>query len=181
MDNIYRPNGKNYLHVNDNRILKIDTEYISFLKSLARKNIEKKCTMCLHNDVREHVHEMINVYPKVSCVLPHSHPVKTETKTIIEGKLLIILFNNTGEIVEHFVMEREGIFTFRIDKGIVHTNIPLTDVVFHEVIAGPFIGHNDSVFPEWALEVWDRICKKINQIGDLNILMKQIKSKNINF
>lgn len=155
MDKMYRPHGKDYLYVNDIKILKIDNEYISYLKSLAQQSIDKKCTMCLHNDVREHVHEMINVYPQDSYVRPHSHPFKTETKSIIEGKLLIVLFDNTGEILEHFIMEKEGIFTLRIDKGIIHTNIPLTDVVFREVITGPFVGYNDSVFPKWEPE-WNR-------------------------
>ena len=47
-------------------------------------------------------------------------------------------------------MEKNGIFICRIDKGIIHTNIPLTDVVHQEVISGPFIGKDDSVFTEWA-------------------------------
>lgn len=152
MDNIYRPCGKDYLHVNDNRQLKIDRDYIEQLKSLAKKDRDGKCTMCLHNDIREHVHEMVNVYPKGVYVRPHSHPFKTESKIMIEGKLLMIVFADTGEVLDQFVMEKSGIFTFRLEKGIVHTNIPLTDVVYHEVIAGPYVGKDDSVFPEWAPE-----------------------------
>lgn len=155
MENMYRPGGKDYLHVNDDRILKVDKNYIDYLKSLAKKDSLKKCTMCLHNDIREHVHEMVNVYPKDTYVRPHSHPFKTETKIIIEGKLLMIVFDDMGEIMDEFILQREDIFTTRIDKGIIHTNIPLTDVVFHEVITGPFVGKDDSVFPEWAPDLND--------------------------
>lgn len=151
----YRPSGKTYLHVNDDKALKIDKEYIAYLQVLAHKDSEKKCTMCLHNDIREHVHEMINVYPQGMYVRPHAHPFKTETKIMIEGKLLVVLFDNAGEIADRFIMEKNNIFTVRIDKGIIHTNIPLTDVVFHEVISGPFIGEDDSVFPQWAPEADD--------------------------
>lgn len=162
MDNIYRPSGKDYLHVNDKSVLRIDKEYIAYLKSLAQKNPDKKCTMCLHNDTRAHVHEMINVYPKGTYVRPHSHPFKTETKIIIEGKLYVIIFYDMGEVLDEFIMEREGIFTFRMEKGIMHTNIPLTDCVFHEVISGPFVGKDDSVFPEWSPELSDEVgVKKI--------------------
>lgn len=150
MDNLYRPGGKEYLHVNDNRILRIDKNYIEHLKLLAQKDISGKCMMCLHNDIRDHVHEMVNVYPKGTYVRPHSHPVKIETKTVIEGELLVVIFDDAGEIVDDFVMERNGIFTSRLEKGIIHADIPLTDVVFHEVKTGPFVGKDDSIFPEWA-------------------------------
>lgn len=154
--NMYRPGGKEYLYVNDNKKLKIDKGYIDYLKSLALKNSDGKCTMCLHNDTREHVHEMLNVYAGKSYIRPHSHPFKTETKIMIEGKLLVVIFEETGEITDRFIMERDGIFTFRMDKGIIHTNIPLTDVVFHEVITGPFVGKDDNIFPEWAPPLDDR-------------------------
>lgn len=150
MKNIYRPSGKDYLYVNDNCMVKIDSKYITHLKMLAQKNSSKKCTMCLHNDTRLHVHEMINVYPKGTYVRPHKHPFKTETKIMIEGKLLLVIFDDTGGITDKFVMDQGSIFTFRLDRGIMHTNIPLTDVVFHEIIEGPFVGKDDSVFPEWA-------------------------------
>lgn len=168
MENTYRPGGKDYLHVNDNKALKIDKEYIESLKSLAKAHKDGKCTMCLHNDIREHVHEMINVYPAETYVRPHHHPFKTETKIVIEGKLLMVIFDSEGEILDEFVMEREGIFTFRLDKGIMHTNIPLVDSVFHEITDGPFVGKDDSVFPKWAPALDDeegirKIMQKIYQ------------------
>lgn len=150
MKNPYRPSGKDYLHVNDNQILKIDGSYIAYLKELAQKNDSGKCTMCLHHDIREHVHEMINVYPAGSYVRPHRHPFKTETKIMIEGKLKVVIFDENGVILDKFIMEKNGIFTVRLEKGTIHTNIPLTDVVFHEITEGPFVGKDDSVFPVWA-------------------------------
>lgn len=167
MNSLYRPSGKNYVHVNDEHILKVDKEYIAYLKTLAHKDEDSKCTMCLHNDIREHVHEMINVYPKLAYVRPHSHPFKTETKIMIEGKMLVVIFDDHGMITDNFVMERQGIFTFRIDKGIVHMSIPLTDVVFYEVTEGPFTGKGDSVFPEWAplSENAEEVAQLMNRIN----------------
>lgn len=171
MENMHRPGGKDYLHVNDNKILKVDKEYIEYLKSLAQKDKERKCTMCLHNDIREHVHEMINVYPKGAYVRPHSHPLKTETKIILEGKLQVVIFESSGKIMDEFIMGTDSIFTFRLDKGIIHTNIPLTDVVFHEITEGPYIGKDDSVFPNWAPEPND-VLKTVSYMEELK---QQIK------
>lgn len=152
MNGEYRPGGKDYIYVNDDRLLKIDDYYIQKLKDKARTSNFKRLTMCLHNDVREHVHEMIHVYKKHEYVRPHHHPEKTETKIILEGKLLVVIYNAEGVILDRFVMSKEqgSIFTFRMDRGIIHTNIPLTDVVFQEIITGPFTGRGDSVFPDWA-------------------------------
>lgn len=167
MKDLYRPSGKSYLHVNDEKILKVNKEYISYLKTLAKEDGDQKCTMCLHNDIRSHTHEMINVYPKYTYVRPHSHSFKTETKIIIEGTMLVVIFDEGGEILDKFMMDRNDIFTSRLDKGIIHTNIPLTDVIFHEVIEGPFIGKDDSIFPEWASEKKDKesIIRWINKIN----------------
>lgn len=173
MEEQYRPGGKDYLQVNDDKALKIDKKYIEYLKALAKENSAGKCTMCLHNDIREHVHQMINVYPKEMYVRPHSHPFKTETKILIEGRLLMIIFDSSGEIIDRFIMERDGIFTFRLDKGIIHTNIPLTDAVFHEVIDGPFVGKDDSVFPEWAPGLDDE--EEIRKIMDRIMQDERIK------
>lgn len=163
-EKIYRPGGKDYLYVNDNSTLKIDKAYIEHLKLLAQNNSVRKCKMCLHNDIRKHVHEMLNVFPEGVYVRPHSHPLKTETQIIIEGKMLMVIFDNFGKIVDEFIMETDGIFMFRLEKGMIHTNIPLTDVVVYEVTDGPFIGRDDSVFPEWASEVayGEEIKKLIN-------------------
>lgn len=172
MNNKYRPTGKDYLHVNDNSILKIDKSYITYLKDLAQNNIDRKCTMCLHNDTRAHVHEMINVYPKGAYIRPHSHPFKSETKILIEGKLYVIIFDDFGGILDEFIMEKDGVFIFRIEKEIIHTNIPLTDCVFQEVIEGPFIGKEDNVFPIWSPELDDK--DGIEKIMDR---IRQVKGK----
>lgn len=96
MESTYRPSGKKYLHVNDSAILKIDKNYIENLKLLAKEDDSGRCTMCLHNDIRDYLHEMVHVCPKNTYVRPHSHPIKTETKIIIEGKLMVVTFDAGG-------------------------------------------------------------------------------------
>lgn len=157
-DDIYRPSGKEYLYVNEKKILKINGEYITDLKKRAKENGYNRATMCLHNDVRAHVHEMINVFSKHDYIRPHCHPIKTETKVIIEGELLVVIFDEAGKVLDEVVLSREqkSAFTIRIDKGIYHTNIALTETaVFHEIVSGPFTGNNDNVYPIWAPEVTD--------------------------
>lgn len=157
MENMYRPGGKEYVHVNDNRILKIDQEYIEYLKSLAQKDSFGKCMMCLHNDIRENMHEMMFVYPAGSYIRPHSHLNKAETTVIIEGKMQQVIFDSSGKVLDKYVVEKDGIFIARIDREVIHTHIPLTDVIFYEAKPGPFTGKDDSIFPEWAPKLDDEV------------------------
>lgn len=157
MENMYRPGGKEYVHVNDNRILKIDKEYIEYLKLLAQKDCSGKCLMCLHNDIRANMHETMFVYSAGSYIRPHSHPIKTETTIVLEGKLQEVIFDDNGDILDKYVIDKDGIFTTRIDKGVIHNQVPLTDVIFYEVRSGPFTGKGDNIFPEWAPELDDEI------------------------
>lgn len=170
MENQYRPSGKEYLHVNDNRILKIDKEYIGYLKSLAKKDSSGKCMMCLHNDTRAYIHELVSVYPAGVYLRPHSHPNKTESTTLIEGKLQVIIFDEFGEILDEFIAERDGIFTFRLDKGIIHAFVPVTDIVFYEAKNGPFVDKKtDAIFPKWTPEPQDT--------EKVAMYMKEVESK----
>lgn len=153
----FRPGGKNYIYVNDQRILKIDQAYIENLKSEAGQSESPRLTMCLHNDIRHNVHEMIQVFKKHEYVRPHYHPKKTETKIMLEGRLLVVIYDISGNKLDQFVMSRDegSIFMFRMDKGIIHTNIPLTDVVFQEITSGPYLGKDDSIFPGWTCHTDD--------------------------
>lgn len=150
----YRPKGKEYLLVNDDSELRIDAEYLDQLKAKRSSMAENKCTLCLHNDVRAGMHEMINAYAKGEYVRPHYHPDKTETKIMIEGRMLILLFEENGNIRDKIVLsdDRKGCFLIRIDKGIIHSSIPLSDVVFYEATTGPYVGKGDSIFPVWSPE-----------------------------
>ena len=167
-NDVYRPGGKDYVYVNDRRALKIDKAYIDELKKQARRNNYPRLTMCLHNDIRENVHEMIQVFKRHEYVRPHYHPKKTETKILLEGKLLVVIYDIDGQKLDQFVMSRDedDIFMFRMDKGVIHTNIPLTDVVFQEIISGPYLGEADSVFPDWTIDGNDqgRVQKYIDDL-----------------
>lgn len=156
-DSNFRPGGRDYIYVNDEKILKINQAYIENLKEKAHQGNQPRLTMCLHNDIRENVHEMIQVFKKHEYVRPHYHPEKTETKIVLEGKLLVVIYDMAGKKMQQFVMSRDerNVLIFRMDRGVVHTNIPLTDVVFQEIITGPYRGKDDSVFPEWTCDNHD--------------------------
>lgn len=150
--------GRNVIFNTADKI-KLDDELILSLKKMAEEHESRKMTFCLHKSHSDGVHEMINVYPKGLYVRPHKHPGKTETKHIIEGKMLMLMYDEYGSITDRFILgEKESgeCFAYRIETNYYHSIIPLTDVVvFHEIINGPYLGIDDSVFPEWAPAIDD--------------------------
>jgi len=135
----------------------LDTQRIGLLKEAARNNPRKTMRICLHQDTDDLLHQMVIVHSQGNYVRPHRHPAKTESFHIIEGSLILCIFDESGLLTEQILLgERNGILVARIAKNIYHTVVPVSDlVVFHEITNGPFTGAGDSEFPAWAAEADD--------------------------
>ena len=57
-----------------------------------------KIALCLHRTPQDFVHEILNVFTREFYVRPHRHPRKSETKAILRGRLLIVLFDDDGHV-----------------------------------------------------------------------------------
>ena len=83
---------------------------------------------------------------------PEKHTYTTESHTIIEGRLLIIIFNDVGNIKEVFELSKNKFHSYRMDTNVYHMSIPLTEqVVYYEAKLGPF-PNEGNIFPSWAPE-----------------------------
>lgn len=112
-----------------------------------------KAALCLHRNPDDGVHEILSVFGRRFYAPPHRHPHKSETKTILRGRLLIVVFDTEGQIRQRIVLgdPATGIRVARLERNIYHTNLPLDDVVvFVETCTGPFRGPADSEFAPWA-------------------------------
>jgi len=137
-------------------IAKIDRSDIEWLKAQAAKNPRERVRLCAHLDTDDVVHEMLIVHSKGTYVRPHKHPGKTESFHLIEGALDIVIFEESGEILEHIPMgdyTTGGRFFWRLSSSYYHTVIPRTDtVVFHETTSGPFDPKTSKFDAPWSPE-----------------------------
>ena len=79
---------------------------------------------------------------------PHKHLKKGETYHLIKGKMVCVIFSNSGKIKDAKLILPNSIFRTPINT--YHTQIPLSNyVIYHEGALGPFKKGN-SVFPRWA-------------------------------
>ena len=134
-------------------VTKVDKDDIDSLKSRALRNERERARLCTHLSVDDAVHEMLIVHTRGTYVPPHKHLNKSESFHIIEGRLDIVIFDDSGNVLE--VIEMAGYpsgdpFFWRINESFFHTVVPRSEVVvFHETTSGPF-RRKDTVYASWA-------------------------------
>ncbi len=123
------------------------------IKQLADDSPLKRARYCLHRNPDDSIHEMIIAMRKDTYVHPHRHHRKSESFHIIEGEVLVIFFDNAGQVTQRLYLGecRSGRpFYCRINCAWWHMVIPLTPyVVIHETTAGPF-NPDDADKAPWA-------------------------------
>ena len=133
--------------------INIDKDDVHKLILLAKKNDSKKIRLCFHDTIDSTVHEMLIVHFKGLYVQPHKHIGKSESFHMIEGSLGIVIFDDSGKILQviHMGEPSSGLmFYYRLSESYFHSVIPLTEtVVFHETTNGPF-KREDMVLAPWA-------------------------------
>ncbi len=136
-------------------IVEVGQEWLEKLKDEAARSKNKRARLCLHKTHEDAVQEMVIVFCRNSLVRPHRHTNKSESFHIIEGNLIVILFNDEGKVTQHIEMgapQSGKTCLYRIASSVWHTVIPLSDfVAVHEVAAGPFAKDTNN-FPDWASE-----------------------------
>ena len=138
--------SRSFFFKNENLVF--NKKFISFLEKNYLR-YKKDIRICMHKKPSDKHHDMIILQQKKNFYLPHKHLKKGETYHIIKGKMLCVLFNNSGKIKSKSIIRKNNIF--RTPLNTFHTMAPLTKyVIYHESKTGPFLKKADSIFPVWA-------------------------------
>ncbi len=132
----------------------IDSVLLASLSKEAQCNSRQRKNYNFHKEDADTLQRMLNAIEPGSYVQPHRHfsPAKREMFIILTGKMLVIVFDDEGNIVNHAVLDSSG-----NQRGIEllphewHTIISLVpgSVVF-EVKDGPYNPTDDKGFAPWA-------------------------------
>ncbi|MBN1765557.1 MAG: WbuC family cupin fold metalloprotein [Sedimentisphaerales bacterium] len=124
-------------------IIQITPALLEQLKQSAACEPLRRARLCLHRNLHDKVHEMVIALQKDSYCRPHRHLEKSESFHIIEGSMLVILFDDQGLITKKIKMAplpENATFFYRLNCSLWHMVLPLTEfVIFHETTTGPFI------------------------------------------
>ncbi|MBQ4836988.1 WbuC family cupin fold metalloprotein [Pseudoalteromonas luteoviolacea] len=130
---------------NDQNTIAFDQAGIAHLKEVAQAHPQKCARFCLHHDNQAGVQEMLLVMHRDSRFAPHRHPnYKSESIHIVEGKIGMSVFDQSGQVTQLNVLAPNAQFLFRLEGGTWHLPIALSEwVVFHEVFHGPYSKEDD--------------------------------------
>ncbi len=138
---------------NSDEVYVLDEQRLVELKRIALAHPLKRSRVCLHQSRDSSVQEMVIVAHRDSLIEAHKHPAnKPESYHIIEGRMLVKIFDNDGTMLREIVLnDNINPKMYRIEGGIWHQPIPLTEwVVYHEVFTGPFAKETDVIYCDWS-------------------------------
>lgn len=131
------------------RPARIDARVISDLKTLAARGGGQNARICLHAGPDSPHHDMIVLEHRGKYYRPHKHTDKGEAFHVMEGRLGLLAFDETGSVIDAHVLHPGDIY--RVEASMYHAVLPQTDqVLYHENKPGPFLGDGDSIYPNWA-------------------------------
>jgi len=104
----------------------------------------RNARLSLHAGPDELLHQMVIVQHRSHYNRPKLHMGKAKSWHLIEGRMAIVVFDETGKVVERTVLDEREAFLYRLPADLYHTNVPLTPHVIHqEILLGPFVGDSD--------------------------------------
>ena len=133
-------------------VIKVHSSQLKGFKDIALSNdLKRRYRLCLHDNPNNILQEMIICRTRGDYMRPHKHHNMPETHTIIEGRELVVLFSDDGEIIDHFVLDREnGYVSYRINGEIFHMTLSLSETALdYETKPGPFDPYN-NIFAQWS-------------------------------
>lgn len=122
--------------------------------NIAETSPRKRMNHNFHPTLDAKYQRMLNCLMPDTYLRPHRHnnPEKSESFIILKGKLLVLEFNDTGEIIDYIILEY-GSKNYGVDilPNTWHSIIALTPCVVFEAKEGPYSQLNDKDFAPWAL------------------------------
>ncbi|WP_289053624.1 WbuC family cupin fold metalloprotein [Carboxylicivirga marina] len=142
----------------------IDNTLLEHLSAKAVKTVRKRTNYNFHQTDDDLLQRMLNVIQPKSYVQPHKHqaPDKREVFIILQGQLLVILFNDDGSLKQTTILDRDkGVYGIEIAPECYHTIIALkANTCVYEVKDGPYNPDDDKTFAAWAPNEEDRTAAK---------------------
>jgi len=142
----------------------INDDFIQPVIDKANVSSRKRMNYNFHTQLDDPLQRMLNCLEPDTYVQPHKHenPDKVEAFILLKGKILVIEFNNDGQVASHAILEAgTGVYGAEIAPRIFHCIIALEPgSVVYEVKDGPYSPLNDKNFASWAPKEGEEGCRK---------------------
>jgi len=132
----------------------VDKNTISDLVKEAQSSPRLRKNKNYHSGDEDPMQRMLNAFEPASYICPHRHkdPDKRELFAIITGRMLLLEFDDEGEITKHTILDHAaGVYCAEIPPRVYHACYALEPgTVILEVKDGPYDVAVDKGFAPWA-------------------------------
>lgn len=136
---------------NDQSCLAVDAAMVATLKQRALAAERGRYRLCLHHDTADAVQQMIIACTSRSYSAPHRHPGRILSYQMVEGQLVVVLFDDHGAITSLFRMGGEGPFCLWLGASQWYMPLAVTaTAVFCEVLTGSHAAAGGTEWAPWA-------------------------------
>ena len=132
---------------------KISKELLDSLIEKATTSPRRRMNYNFHPSLDATYQRMLNCLMPDTYLRPHRHsnPEKSESFIILKGILLVLEFDNNGEIIDYIVLDTQvGNYGVDFLPNTWHSIIALTPCVVFESKNGPYCPINEKDFASWA-------------------------------
>ena len=134
-------------------IVTLDEPTLAQGLAASRNSPRKRIILPIQRSQEARVQRLVNFLQPGTYIQPHCHPEPhaTESVCLLQGKLEILLFSESGEIQNRWILEEKGTCLIDIEPGTWHGMIVhQQDTVVFEVKQGPYDPSLDKTFAPWA-------------------------------
>jgi cupin fold WbuC family metalloprotein len=132
----------------------INESLLDSVAAKARQSPRKRMNHNFHATLDDPLQRMLNWLEPDTYIRPHKHenPDKCEAFILLKGTVLVLEFDETGNVTSHAVLKAgSGVYGAEIAPRIFHCILPLGEAsVVYEVKDGPYSPLNDKNFAQWA-------------------------------
>jgi cupin fold WbuC family metalloprotein len=135
-------------------MIRIDSYLLDETSAKAKLSPRRRMNYNFHEHYSDKLQRMLNAMEPLSYIQPHKHenPDKREVFFSLRGRILVIEFDESGNITDHTLLDPlSGNFGAEIPERTFHTIVALDpDSVAYEVKDGPYALIDDKNFASWA-------------------------------
>lgn len=132
----------------------LDDALINRLCQEASASPRQRTVFNFHESPSDPVQRFLNVMQPGTYVRPHRHddPVKWELTVVLSGKLVVLVTDGEGHVIERAELNAAGPTRgIELPAGVWHTSAAIApDTVIMEIKRGPYDAKTDKQFASWA-------------------------------
>lgn len=140
----------------------ITTDLLDQLSQKAKQSPRVRTNYNYHTDFSDPINRMLNCFELGTYIRPHKHedPDKREVFILLRGKLAVLEFADSGDIISTTILSHEsGVLGIEVPAKVWHSIICLAEgTAVYELKDGPYEPLNDKNFASWAPAESDESC-----------------------